>query len=67
MPRKKFLVMQLRLVMLSITLSSELTSIQIYRCWIVWDRDWRVIVLPSILSIISMSKSRILLWTIQTM
>lgn len=29
--------------------------LQIYRCWVVWERNWKVIVLPTILLIVSIS------------
>ena len=29
---------------------------QIYRCWVIWNRDWKVIVLPSMLWIVSVSE-----------
>ncbi|KAH8106730.1 hypothetical protein BXZ70DRAFT_914849 [Cristinia sonorae] len=28
-------------------------AVSIYRCWVVWDRSWKVIVLPTILLIVS--------------
>ncbi|KAH8106700.1 hypothetical protein BXZ70DRAFT_914721 [Cristinia sonorae] len=28
-------------------------AISIYRCWVVWDRNWKIIVLPTILLIVS--------------
>ncbi len=31
-------------------------SPQIYRAWIIWDRNWKVIILPVILLIVSISK-----------
>lgn len=38
-------------------LQGAIPRAQIYRCWIIWNRDWRVIVLPVMLWIASTGKS----------
>ncbi|KAF6741664.1 hypothetical protein DFP72DRAFT_1180168 [Ephemerocybe angulata] len=38
--------------------------LMIYRCWIVWNRDWRVVLLPILLCLVTLSKGIVtLLWT----
>ena len=36
--------------------ASVLIIEQVYRTWVIWGRDWRVVALPSVLIIVSMGK-----------